>query len=336
MTGLVMPAEWEPHERCLLAWPTYASLWDDAFADVEREYAAIVRAIAAFEPVTLLVLPGGADRVRELCGVDVTTVELPMDDSWLRATGPIVVHGPEGRVGVDFRYNAFGGRFPPYDQDERIAERLLLALGLERRATMTVLEGGAVTVDGEGTLIATEQCVLNANRNPRLGRADIERELESLLGARKVLWLPYGHLDGDTDGHVDHVCQFAAPGRVVVEACGAPDRPDHVRLKANRAVLEASTDARGRSLEIFELPPQQRIRVHGQDAVVNYMNFYIANGGVVMPLAGTDTDEEALAAAAAAFPRHRVVGVEARALALGDAGIHCVTQQLPAPRPARE
>ncbi|MFE2145886.1 agmatine/peptidylarginine deiminase [Streptomyces sp. NPDC059456] len=332
MTGLSMPAEWEPHEACMLAWPPYASLWGESFASVEREYAEIVRAIAAFEPVTLLVLPGQAERVRALCGVWVDTVEIPMDDAWLRATGPIVVHGPRGRVGVDFRYNSFGERFHPYRHDDRITERLLPHLGIGRRATMTVLEGGAISVDGEGTLIATEQCVLNANRNPRLGRADIEAEFEALLGATKVIWLPYGHLAGDTDGHVDHVCQFIGPGRVLVEACGDPARPDHARLKANRAVLEASTDAAGRKLEILELPPQQEVRVHGQDTVVNYMNFYIANGGVIMPLAGTSTDAEALAAARAAFPDREVVGVEARTLATGDAGVHCITQQLPAPR----
>ncbi|MCP3820237.1 agmatine deiminase family protein [Streptomyces sp. A3M-1-3] len=332
MTELLMPAEWEPHESCMLAWPPYESLWGESFASVEREHAAIVRAIAAFEPVTVLVLPGQAERVRALCEVEVTTVEIPMDDAWLRATGPIVVHGPRGRVGVDFRYNSFGERFHPYARDDRITERLLPVLGIERRATMTVLEGGAISVDGQGTLIATEQCVLNANRNPRLGRADIEAEFRALLGAAKVIWLPYGHLAGDTDGHVDHVCQFTAPGRVLVESCGDASRPDHARLKANRAVLEASTDAAGRRLEILELPPQQQVRIHGQDAVVNYMNFYIANGGVIMPLAGTSTDDEARAAAAAAFPGHRVVGVEARALATGDGGIHCVTQQLPARR----
>ncbi|MET8585528.1 agmatine deiminase family protein [Streptomyces collinus] len=330
MKRLRMPAEWERHEACLIAWPTRESLWGESYAAVEGEYAAAVRAIAAFEPVTVVVPPGSADRVRFLCDVDITTLEIPMDDSWLRGSGPIFVHGPQGRVGVDFRFNSFGGRFHPYDQDDKVSERLLRELGIERRATMTVLEGGAISVDGEGTLIATEQCVLNPNRNPRLSREDIEAEFAALLGVTKVIWLPYGHLAGDTDGHVDHVCQFAGPGRVVVEACGDPGRPDHLRLKANRAVLEGSTDACGRSLDIFELPPQQEIQAFGQHAVVNYMNFYVANGGVVMPLAGTGTDEEALAAAARAFPDRRVVGVEARALALGDGGIHCITQQLPA------
>jgi agmatine deiminase len=329
---LLMPAEWEPHQGCLIAWPTDPSQWGETFDAVEAEYASVVRAIAAFEPVTVVARPGAAARVRDLCEVPVEVVELPLDDSWIRATGPIFVHGPAGPVGVDFRYNSFGERFHPYDQDDRLAERLLLALGVDRRATMTVLEGGAISVDGEGTLIATEQCVLNANRNPRLGRADIEAELAALLGAVKIIWLPYGHLAGDTDGHVDHVCQFIAPGRVLVESAGDPSRADHARLLANRAVLEASTDAAGRPLEILELPAQERIRVFGQDTVVNYMNFYVANGGVVMPLAGTATDDAALAAAELAFPDHKVVGVEARALALADGGIHCITQQVPKAR----
>ncbi|SNQ49824.1 Agmatine deiminase [Frankia canadensis] len=271
--GFVMPAEWEPHEACLLAWPTRAAPWggEDVLADVEREYAAIVRAVARFEPVTLVVPPGSAARVRAACEVPVDVHEIPMDDSWLRACGPIVVHGPDGRVGVDFRFNSFGERFHPYDQDDLVARRLLPALGLPRRASTMVLEGGAISVDGQGTLLATEQCVLAANRNPRLDRHDVEAELRALLGVTTVVWLPYGHLAGETDGHIDHVCQFTGPARVVVEAAVA-GRPDHPRLRANRAVLEASTDAAGRLFEIHELPPQQRIHLHGRDAVVNYVN----------------------------------------------------------------
>lgn len=301
MTRPRLPAEWEPHEACLLAWPTQESLWGGTFAAAEREYAAVVRAIARFEPVTLVVSPGRAERVRALCEVPVDTVEIPMDDSWLRACGPIFVHGPAGRVGVDFRFNGFGDRFHPHDQDDKIAERLLRALGMPRRATMTVLEGGAISVDGEGTLIATEQCVLNPNRNARLDRRDLETELGTLLGITKVIWLPYGHLAGETDGHVDHVCQFAGPGRVVIEAAD-PTRPDHLRLRANRTVLEAATDAAGRHLQIFELPPQQLINYFGRNGAVNYVNFYLAGGGVILPTAATEADEKALAAAAVAFP----------------------------------
>ncbi|MFD8996331.1 agmatine deiminase family protein [Streptomyces abikoensis] len=331
MKRLRMPAEWHRHAACLIAWPTREALWGDGFEGAERDYAATVRAVAEFEPVTVVVPPGRAGRVRELCGVDIDTVEIPLDDSWLRASGPVFVHGPAGEpVGVDFRFNSFGERFFPYDQDEKAGERLLRALGVARRGSMTVLEGGAVTVDGEGTLITTEQCLLNPNRNPRLDRHDMEAELGHLLGATKVIWLPYGHLEGDTDGHVDHVCQFVGPGRVVVEAPGDPAGPDHARLKANLAVLEAATDAHGRRLEITELPPRQTVRAYGEDVGVSYTNFYIANGGVVVPLAGTDADARALATLAAVLPEHKVVGVEARALALGDGGIHCVTLQLPA------
>ncbi|MFG2939706.1 agmatine/peptidylarginine deiminase [Streptomyces sp. NPDC048282] len=330
MKRQLMPAEWDRHEACLLAWPTHEKLWGESFKAIQEEYAGIVRAISEFEPVILVVPPGSSERVRDLCDVDVATVEAPMDDSWLRASGPIFVYSAGKRIGVDFRFNGFGGRFFPHDQDDLVSRRLLHSLNIERQATMTVLEGGAITVDGEGTLIATEQCVLNSNRNQHLGRCDLEAEFARLLGVEKVIWLPYGHLSGETDGHIDHVCQFAARGRVITESCGSADRPDYLRLKANRAVLENCTDSRGRSLEILEMPPQQRVHLFGRDGFVNYVNFYIANSGVVIPLAGTDSDEEALATARLAFPDHRVVGVEARTLAIEDGGIHCITQQLPA------
>lgn len=234
---------------------------------------------------------------------------------------------------MDFRFNAWGRKHHPFDADDRISGLLLDHLGVDRIPSGMILEGGAVTVDGEGTLITTEQCLLHPNRNPGMTRDQIEAELKARLGVTKVIWLPYGGLlDTETDGHVDGVCAFAAPGTVVISLPSDPDHPDHARMRANRAVLEATTDARGRRLEIIEVPQTAFADLADGEIEVSYLNYYVANGGVVVPVAGVSQDEEALAVIATAYPGRKVVGVRALAIAFGGGGVHCITQQIPAVR----
>ncbi|WP_406195036.1 agmatine deiminase family protein [Kitasatospora sp. NBC_01560] len=331
-----MPAEWTEHEGCLMAWPTRAELWGETLDEARREYAGVARAISAFEPVTMVACPGQGEEARALCGDGVEVVELPIDDSWFRDSGPIFVLGPDGeRAGVDFRFNAWGQKHHPFDTDDKIAALLLERLDVERIDSRMILEGGAITVDGEGTLITTEQCLLHPNRNPGMSKEEIEAELVARLGVTTVIWLPYGGLlDTETDGHVDGVCAFVAPGKVVVQLPGDPDHPDYERMRANRAVLEAAVDARGRKLEIIDLPQSAFVEVDGKQTEVGYLNFYIANGGVVVPTAGVpEADEGALAVLAAALPGRKVVGVHSRVIAYGGGGVHCITQQVPAARP---
>ncbi|WP_035802925.1 agmatine deiminase family protein [Kitasatospora mediocidica] len=329
---LRMPAEWSEHDGCLMAWPTRSELWGAVLDEAKQEYAEVARAIAQFEPVTMVAPPGHGDEARERCGSGVEVVELPIDDSWFRDSGPIVLLGADGeRAGVDFRFNAWGGKHHPFDADDRISALLLERLGLRRIVSEMILEGGAITVDGEGTLITTEQCLLHPNRNPGMSREQIEAELIARLGVEKVIWLPYGGLlDTETDGHVDGVCAFVAPGRVLVQLPSDPEHPDYERMRANHAVLAAATDARGRALEIVELPQSAFVEVDGTSTEVGYLNFYVANGGVVVPVADLPGDEAALAVIASVFPTRKVVGVRTRVIAFGGGGVHCITQQVPA------
>lgn len=335
MTAFRMPAEWSEHEGCLMAWPTRTDLWDDVLDTAKSEYANVARAVAAFEPVTMVAPPGFGDDARSRCGEDVTVVELPLDDSWFRDSAPLFVLDDDGRrAGVDFRFNAWGGKHSPCDADDRISSLLLEHLAIERVHSDMILEGGAITVDGEGTLITTEQCLLHPNRNPGLSREEIEAELKSRLGVGTVIWLPYGGLlDTETDGHVDGVCAFTAPGKVVVSLPEDPAHPDHARMRANRAVLEVTRDARGRSLEIVDIPQTAFADIAGGEVEVSYLNHYVANGGVVVPVAGVPQDEAALEVIATAYPGRKVVGVHAPAIAYGGGGVHCITQQIPAVRP---
>ncbi|MFJ6939679.1 agmatine/peptidylarginine deiminase [Streptomyces sp. NPDC101132] len=332
-----MPAEWAAHEGCLMAWPTRPDLWGEVLDEVKQEYAQVARAIAEFEPVTMVAPPGHGDEARTLCGDQgVTVVELPMDDSWFRDSAPLFILDERGRrAGVDFRFNAWGGKHQPWDSDDRVGALLLDHLGVPAVRSEMILEGGAITVDGEGTLITTEQCLLHPNRNPSMSREQIEDELKARLGVTKIIWLPYGGLlDTETDGHVDGVCAFAAPGKVVVHLPEDPTHPDYVRMRANRTVLEHSTDAQGRPFEITDIPQAAFVEVDGQHVEVSYLNYYIANGGIVVPVADHPEDEGALAVLAAAHPYRKVVGVRARAIAYGGGGVHCITQQLPAGRPS--
>jgi agmatine deiminase len=327
-----MPAEWEPHEACLMAWPTRRELWAGMLDVAEREYAGVANAIAAFEPVRMVVLPETAGRARRLLSAEIELVELPLDDSWLRDSGPIFVRGSAGqRAAVDFRFNSWGERFAPWDRDAALGERLLDRLGVERIASEMVLEGGSITVDGEGTLITTEQCLLNPNRNPLMGREEIEAELRRTLGAETVIWLPFGHAeDAHTDGHVDGVCTLVAPGVVVVQSCEDPAHPDYARMRANRAVLDSARDHAGRPLRVIEIPFYPYGDLGGHRTSVSYVNFYVANGAAIVPVAETAIDRLALEILAEAMPGREVVGVPARCIAFGGGGVHCITQQMTA------
>jgi agmatine deiminase len=332
--GMAMPAEWAEHELTLMAWPARLELWGDGLAEAKAEYAAVARAVAAFEPVLVVSPPGAGQEVRDACGAGVQVIELPIDDSWIRDSGPIVVTGSGGRrAGVDFRFNGWGEKFVPFDRDDAMNRALLPRLGLERLPADLVLEGGSISVDGEGTLIATEQCLLHPNRNPSLTRDEIEERLRAHLGIDKVVWIGHGLLeDHDTDGHVDNVAQFVAPGVVLAQTVDDPADPNHERLAENVERLRDAVDARGRRIEVIELGTLPRTAVRGEPGVVPYVNLYLANGAAVVPTCGDDPDRdsEVLGRLGTVFAGREIVGVPGRMLAEGGGGVHCITQQVPA------
>ena len=327
-----MPAEWEPHERCLMAWPTRVDLWGSYFELAEAEFAATADAISAFEPVTMVAAPGRGRAVTAACPASVEVIELPIDDSWLRDSGPIIVANATGdRRGIDFRFNSWGERFSPWNNDAAMAAELLNALGVPRHASSMVLEGGSITVDGEGTLITTEQCLLNPNRNPTMTRDDIEHELKRTLGIRQIIWLKHGHFeDAHTDGHVDGVCTYVRSGVVIAQTCDDPTNPNFALMAENMDILRTARDANGRALQIIELPHFPYYQLDGLHQMTSYPNFYIANDGVIVPVAGHPLDHAALAVVGSAFPDREVIGVPSRIIAYGGGGTHCITQQVPA------
>ncbi|MEI6448812.1 MAG: agmatine deiminase family protein [Actinomycetes bacterium] len=336
--GYRMPAEWWPHECCLIAWPTVSrSYWGEYFLLAQATYAAVARAVARFEPVLVIANPGEGRNARSYCGSDnIEIVELPIDDSWIRDSGPNVLLGADGRRAVaDFAFNSWGEKFLPYDKDAKITQLLCEHFGWERFVAPMILEGGAFSVDGEGTLITTESCLLHPSRNPDLSREKQEQILCDFLGVDRVVWLKAGRAEAtDTDGHVDGVCHFVAPGRVILQMVHDPALRDFESFRENRRVLDEAVDEKGRSFEVLEMDRRTTFEIGGKClAGAFYINSYQANGGLVVPVAGTAYDEHALERIREIFPDREVVGVPTPVLAYGGGGIHCITQQVPMSAP---
>jgi agmatine deiminase len=319
------PAEWEPHERTVMGWPCRLELWGETIEQARADYAAVANAIAAFEPVTMIANPGeDPARARAACGEGVEIVELPLNDSWLRDCGPIYVYGDDNRrVAVHFRFNAWGGKFPPWDRDAAVGGLIAERLGDEVRPAPIVLEGGSILTDGAGTLLTTEQCLLNANRNPSLSREEIERALRAHLAVERIVWLGQGLVeDRDTDGHVDLIASFVRPGQVLLQTVD-PGNPNYENCEENRARLQAA------GIDVVALPYLPYDTVAGETIAASYLNFYLCNGAVVAPVSGAPTDPEALAIIDRAYPDREVVSVPGSVLAYGGGGPHCITQQVP-------
>jgi agmatine deiminase len=309
-----------------MGWPCRVELWGETIDQARADYAEVANAVAAFEPVTMIANAGeDAALARSACSGNVEIVELPLDDSWLRDCGPIYGVGDDGaRVANHFRFNAWGEKFPPWDNDAAVGGLIAERLGDRVVESPLVLEGGSILTDGEGTLLTTEQCLLNPNRNPSLSREQIEDELRLRLGVHRIVWLGMGLIeDRDTDGHVDLIASFIEPGRALLQTVG-PDNANHDNCVENARRL---ADA---GIEVTEMPLLPYAEVAGEEIAASYLNFYICNGGVIVPVAGADTDEQALELIAGCYPDHELVAVPGLVLAFGGGGPHCITQQVPA------
>jgi agmatine deiminase len=351
--GFRMPGEFEPHSGCLMAWPERPDNWRLGAKPAQEAYATVAEAIAASELVTMAVSDAQFENSRALLPPEVRVVEVSTDDAWIRDSGPtFVVDGSGRRRGVDWRFNAWGGTegglYFPWDRDDRVAAKVLEVEGDDRYRAPIVLEGGAIHVDGEGTVLTTEECLLNPNRNPELSREQIERVLLDYLGAEKVIWLGAGVFEDETDGHVDNLACFARPGVVLLTWTEDEDDPQRQISRDARERLEAATDARGRSLEVVLLPSPGPLQISAEEAqgvdaaegtvprragdrmAASYVNFYLGNSRIVYPLLDPGHDEEAAAILRRVFPEREAVGVAAREILLGGGNIHCITQQVPA------
>ncbi len=333
-TGFTMPARFGPHQRSFVGWPRNPIGYRMDMEMIKSEHAAVARAIARFEPCTVIADPADHAEVQGIFTDDtsIDVLEAPCDDGWVRDNGPIFVTHADGRVAMlDFVFNGWG-KYPIYDKDNALPAAIAKACNVQRFASSMVLEGGGFGVDGEGTLITNEQFLLNPNRNPDMTREDIECELDRTLGVKKVIWLAYGLVeDAGTDGHIDNNCQFLEPGVVMLQTVNSTLNPNHPGAEENRRRLKEARDAKGRKLEIVEMDILPYTSPDGFSAYpVPYTNYYIVNGGVIMPALGGPEDDIALPKLESLFPNREIVPVETIAMAADGGGIGCITQQMPA------
>jgi agmatine deiminase len=328
---LHMPAEWAPHSRCWMAWPVRPETFKGGIDDAKTAYAEVAQAIAQFEPVSMICAEADVAEASLACGKGVEVIGLPISDSWIRDSGPTFVHHSGAALaGVHWRFNAWGRLYPDHQPDAELGRRLLERLELPVFPAPLVMEGGAFHVDGEGTLITTEQCLLNRNRNPDLSRGEIEGHLRAHLGVSKIVWLGEGYDGDETAGHIDEIATFVRPGVLLMGMAADPSDPNYAVGQDNLARLKGVTDARGRPLEVVTVPvPARRDGEDGRRLTLSYTNLYIANGGVVMPSFEDSADEEAFRIVRRLFPDREVVQVVANDIVRGGGGIHCITQQQP-------
>ncbi len=329
--GFYMPGEWSEHSCCWMAWPCREGLWGSA-EQTQRAYANVANAIARFEPVKMLAPGHKLAAARALLDDRVEVLELSIDDSWTRDSGPnFLVNGAGELAGSTWEFNAWGGKYDPYDQDALMGSRILELAGVREYASALVAEGGGVTVDGEGTVVTTETCFLNRNRNPDWTRAQVEAELCRTLGAQKVIWIPGDPTDDETDGHVDGIAAFVEPGRILVEVNPDTTDPHYEIGRINTAALKDQKDAKGRTLQLEFIDEGIYHPGVWNGGCSSYVNSYLANGAVIVPGYGYERDGAAVETYRRLYPEREIVQVQIHDIAVGGGGVHCITQQQPAP-----
>lgn len=352
--GFAMPAEFDRHDGCLMIWPVRGDSWRSGGWPARRAFVAVASAIAKSEEVTMLVDSAQYETARAILPPEVRLVEMTTDDAWARDICPTFIRDRSGNVrGVDWGFNAWGGfvdgLYFPWDKDNHTARKVCDLYRTDCYDCRDfILEGGSIHSDGDGTILTTESCLLSAGRNPHLTQAEIEDKLCDMLNARKVLWLPHGIYEDETNEHVDNICAFTAPGKVVLAWTDNQNDPQYAYSKSCANYLAQQTDACGRKMEVTYLPiPETPVcitkeeceeldlwdgkptRTAGERLAASYVNFYIANHAVIVPQFDDPMDKIACEILASQFPTREIIPIAAREILLGGGNIHCITQQIP-------
>ena len=358
--GFYMPGEYEKHLGCLMIWPERPGSWGKDPAKAREAFVNVASAIAGSEEIYMAVSPNEYENAARMLGEAIPKERLHLfeaesDDAWARDSGATFVTDASKTIlrAIDWQFNAWGGEYDglyaSWDNDQKIAGMIAEEVGAEiYDARHFVLEGGSIHVDGEGTLITTEECLLSPGRNPKLTKEEIENELKKYLGIKKIVWLPYGIFNDETNGHVDNFCCFCAPGEVILAWTDDENDPQYERSRIAYDILSSETDAKGRNFKIHKLPiPKEPVcitetdidgyifeegedtREVGERLAASYVNFYISNDSVIVPQFGDDNDMTAIEMLTKCFPSRKVVGIYAMDILKGGGNIHCITQQIP-------
>lgn len=330
--GYHMPPEWSKHSRTFMEWPVKEAIWPEPFPEILPVYADIAAKIAGFEPVTLIVRPELLNQARQYCAPNIELLPMNHNDSWMRDNGPTFIINQNGALaGINWIFTGWGNKFNA-SEDNQVAPRLLAHFNTPCFDAPIVMEGGSFHVDGEGTLITTEECLLNPNRNPGLSRAEIENYLQRYLGVSRIIWLKQGWVGDDTDGHIDNLACFAGPGVVIAQVCSDPADPNYEISRQNIDILETATDAMGRALKIIKIEQPPAAFYEGVRLTLSYLNFYLVNDGLILPFFGGQaiaTNETAQRTLRQIFPDRRIATINGSIIARGGGNVHCLTQQMP-------
>lgn len=329
--GYKMPPEWAEHQRTLMEWPRKEAEWPEPFNAVLAAFDSIVKAIAKFEPVTVLADPSLAEEAAGYCGSNVEVLAVEHNDSWMRDNGPTFLINEQGELaGVNWIFNAWGGKFPSR-LDNLVATKVLQYYRVPCFNAPLVMEGGSFHVDGEGVLLTTAECLLNRNRNPHLKQEEIEANLKKYLNVSKIIWLNQGWTGDDTDGHVDNIACFARPGVIITQVCSDRDDPNYEISKENLEILKKASDIQGKPFKIIEIEQPPATYYGDLRLTLSYLNFYLVNAGIILPVFGDKaTDKAAYKAIKGAFPKRQIITVDGLTIARGGGNVHCLTQQMPA------
>ena len=350
--GYRMPGEFEPHKQSWMLWPERNDNWRDGAKPAQTAFTNVAKAISAFEPVTVCVSPAQYQNARARLPEDIRVVEMVNDDAWIRDCGPTFVVNDKGGVrACDWEFNAWGGLvdglYFPWYNDDQVARKVCEIEGVDTyRTEGFVLEGGSIHVDGEGTLITTEMCLLSEGRNPHMTKEEIEAQLKEYLNLDKIIWIKDGIDPNETNGHIDDVACYIRPGEVACIWTEDTENPFYKEAQAAYKTLSEATDAKGRKLKVHKLCLTKKPcllkgadtidavegtlpREDGEIAIASYMNFLIVNGGIILPQYGDENDALAIEQVQAMFPERKVVGVRTEEVAYGGGNIHCITQQQP-------
>ena len=329
-----MPAEWEQHECCWMQWPliSYVEVPTWSHFDIEKgrtAWANVANAISNFEQVKMIVHPNNIVNASKLLNEKVEILSFINDDGWARDSGAIFLLNKEKKLGgIDWEFNGWG-KFSPYDSDNKIAKFMIENANATYFKNDMILEGGSIHTDGDGTLLTTEQCLLNKNRNPDLSKEKIEKNLKDFLGVNKIIWLKNGTDEG-TDGHVDNIACFVKPGKIIALSCSDKQDPFYDKINENLEILKTALDSKGNVLDIIELEMSYKRLIPNDDEPSSYINFYIANKGIVMPSFDDEkADIRAKEVIQSAFPDRKIITINGIDISMGGGNVHCITQQQP-------
>ncbi|HOV13303.1 MAG TPA: agmatine deiminase [Spirochaetota bacterium] len=326
-----MPPEWHKKQRTFLSWPARKEIWISGIEEAELAYANVANLISEFEAVTMIAFGDEIKKAKKLLNSQIEILEIEHDDSWIRDNGPtFVINDKNDIAGINWIFNAWGNKYKNYQNDNKVSEKILNYYGIKIFNAPIVMEGGSFHVDGEGTLITNEECLLNKNRNPNLSKIDIENYLKDYLGVEKIIWLKKGLFGDETDGHIDNFCCFTKPGEMVLQSCYDKNDPNYKIFMENFDILKKSTDAKGRKFTIHIIEQPDLYKFQGKRLTLSYINYYLVNGGLILPtFGGKKNDDDIIAIFKSIFPDRKIVPIDGLPIVKGGGNVHCITQQMP-------